>query len=94
MRMTSSLITSIPRWDDALRLTVLVYSAYVRCKFKLYNRMCVMPCDKMKPMDFALEGWIEVAQEGWIDIAYKKKVYNVVRQKVATDLHTDRFDCS
>jgi hypothetical protein len=48
----------------------------------------------MKPMDFALEGWIEVAQEGWIDIAYKKKVYNVVRQKVATDLHTDRFDCS
>ena len=32
-----------------------------------------MPCDKMKPMDFALEGWIEVAQEGWIDIAYKKK---------------------
>ena len=52
-----------------------------------------MPCDKMKPMDFALEGWIEVAQEGWIDTAYKK-VYNVVRQKVATDLHTDRFDCS
>ena len=38
--------------------------------------MCVMPCDKMKPMDFALQGWIEVAQEGWIDIAYKKKVYN------------------
>ena len=35
--------------------------------------MCVMPCDKMKPMDFALEGWIEVAQEGWIDTAYKKK---------------------
>ena len=56
--------------------------------------MCVMPCDKMKPMDFALEGWIEVAQEGWIDIAYKKKVRNVVRQKVAIDLHTDRFDCS